>query len=60
MIVYAFDVDETLELSAGPIPMRALSDLHLAGHAVGLCGNWALVAQRWEIGCPYSVSSGRC
>ncbi len=36
MVVYAFDVDETLEVSKGPVK---LFDLHI----VGLCGNWAMV-----------------
>ena len=37
--VYAFDVDETLEISAGPIPLQALMDLRIEGHIVGICGN---------------------
>ncbi len=41
MVVYAFDVDETLEVSAGPIPVNRLRGLHDDGHVVGLCGNWA-------------------
>jgi hypothetical protein len=45
--IYAFDVDETLELSAGPIPLSALSALATDGYIVGLCGNWALVVQQW-------------
>lgn len=43
MKVYAFDVDETLEVSGGPIKMQDLWDLHSEGHVVGLCGNWARV-----------------
>lgn len=46
MIVYAFDVDETLEVSGGPIPMAKLRDLSADGHVVGLCGNWAVVVAR--------------
>lgn len=44
--VYAFDVDETLEVSAGPIPLKALMDLRIEGHIVGICGNWGLLVQR--------------
>ena len=40
--LYAFDVDETLEISEGPIPVEALRELRQAGDIVGLCGNWAL------------------
>lgn len=39
MKVYAFDVDETLEVSAGPILLQSLMDLRIEGHIVGLCGN---------------------
>ena len=39
MKVYAFDVDETLECSNGPIPLQAMLDLRREGHIVGLCGN---------------------
>ena len=52
MKIYAFDVDETLEMSAGPIPMQALMDLKDDGQVVGLCGNWAGVtarAPRWAL-----------
>jgi hypothetical protein len=40
--VYAFDVDDTLEVSNGPVPVAALRALREAGHVVGLCGNWAV------------------
>ena len=43
MKIYAFDVDETLDCSSGPISIESLVELRLAGHAVGLCGNWAAV-----------------
>ena len=43
--VYAFDVDETLEISGGPIPMNDLLVLHQAGNIVGLCGNWAALTR---------------
>lgn len=38
--LYAFDVDETLEVSQGPVPVAALRALRDEGHIVGLCGNW--------------------
>lgn len=41
MKVYAFDVDETLEVSDGPIKLEELQKLSAEGHIVGLCGNWA-------------------
>jgi hypothetical protein len=41
MNIYAFDVDETLEVSAGPIQITKLREL-AKEHIVGLCGNWAL------------------
>lgn len=37
--VYAFDVDETLEISNGPVTLQSLIDLRIAGHIVGICGN---------------------
>ncbi len=46
MTVFAFDVDHTLEISEGPVPLAALAALYADGHVVGLCGNWALVVQR--------------
>lgn len=44
--VYAFDVDETLEVSAGPVKLEDLMKLRVEGHIVGLCGNWAALVQR--------------
>ena len=41
MNIYAFDVDDTLEVSAGPIQITTLREL-AKEHIVGLCGNWAL------------------
>jgi hypothetical protein len=41
MVVYAFDVDETLEVSNGPVKLLDLAKLREQGHIVGLCGNWA-------------------
>ena len=43
MAVYAFDVDETLEVSKGPVKLVDLVKLREHGHIVGLCGNWAMV-----------------
>jgi uncharacterized SAM-dependent methyltransferase len=43
--LYAFDVDETLEVSSGPVPVTALSALRDEGHIVGLCGNWGVFVQ---------------
>ena len=45
--LYAFDVDDTLEVSAGPVRMTDLVALHAAGHIVGLCGNWAMVTMHY-------------
>lgn len=39
MIVYAFDVDETLEISNGPVSLQSMIDLRNQGHIVGICGN---------------------
>lgn len=39
--VFAFDVDETLEISGGPVKLQELSELMQDGHKVGICGNWA-------------------
>ena len=47
MVVYAFDVDETLEVSDGPVTMADLAKLREDGHIVGLCGNWAMVTQHY-------------
>jgi len=43
MKVYAFDVDETLYISHGPVQWEALVALRAEGHVLGLCGNWAAV-----------------
>ena len=43
--VYAFDVDDTLEISEGPVPLAALRDLVTQGQIVGLCGNWSVLVQ---------------
>lgn len=41
-IVYAFDVDHTLEISGGPVTLKSMMDLRVAGHIVGVCGNMAV------------------
>src|SRR6202171_4735046 len=43
MKVYAFDGDETLCLSHGPVQWEALVALRAEGHVLGLCGNWGAV-----------------
>jgi hypothetical protein len=45
MKIYAFDVDDTLEVSGGPITIVSVGDLKSRGHIVGLNGNWAVVVQ---------------
>lgn len=45
MKVYAFDVDETLEISNGPVLLSAMDELREQGHIVGICGNWGLYVQ---------------
>jgi hypothetical protein len=43
--IYAFDVDDTLEVSGGPVSVKSVADLKPAGDVVGLNGNWAVVVQ---------------
>lgn len=45
MKCYAFDVDECLEVSNGPVKLADLMELRSQGHIVGLCGNWGLVTR---------------
>lgn len=45
MKIYAFDVDDTLEVSGGPVSMVSVSNLKPEGHILGLNGNWAVVVQ---------------
>ena len=45
MKIYAFDVDDTLEVSGGPISIVSVGSLKAQGHIVGLNGNWAAVVQ---------------
>ena len=50
--MYAFDVDETLEISGGPVLLNDLIVLRQAGHCLGLCGNWGLATQlirNWHV-----------
>ena len=46
--IYAFDVDETLEVSGGPILLTTLRDIRARQNLVlmGLCGNFAVVTMR--------------
>lgn len=39
MRCWAFDVDETLELSNGPVTLAMMKELQDAGDIVGVCGN---------------------
>jgi len=43
MKCYAFDVDETLEISGGPVTFEQVAAARSEGHIVGLCGNFAMV-----------------
>jgi hypothetical protein len=45
MKIYAFDVDDTLEVSGGPVAIKSVDDLRPKGNIVGLNGNWAVVVQ---------------
>ena len=44
--VYAFDIDETLEISGGPVTLDSVAELAHSGHIVGLCGNFAVVTRQ--------------
>ena len=46
MKIYAFDVDDTLEVAGGPVSVKSIADLKPAGDVVGLNGNWAVVVQK--------------
>jgi hypothetical protein len=37
MKLYAFDVDDTLEISNGPVRLADIQALRNSGHIVGLC-----------------------
>ena len=43
--LFAFDVDETLEISNGPVKISDIKALYDAGHIVGICGNWRLFVE---------------
>lgn len=43
--IIAFDVDGTLEISNGRIPIKHLFDLKEAGFIVGVVGNWKLAIE---------------
>jgi len=61
MVVYAFDVDETLEVSTGPVQLFDLVKLRENGHIVGLCGNWAMVTRHcpdWHHICSFVEPCG--
>lgn len=45
-VCWAFDVDETLEISNGPVKLDDLMALRVQGHIVGICGNWGLFCQK--------------
>jgi|SRR5919109_2028454 hypothetical protein len=45
MKIYAFDVDDTLEVSGGPVSIVSVDSVRAEGHIVGLNGNWAVVVQ---------------
>ena len=55
MKVYAFDVDETLEISAGPVSLQSMMDLRIEGHIVGVCGNMHVFCQvpGWQHLCSF-------
>ncbi len=46
MKVYAFDVDDTLEVSRGPISLQSVLELKAQGHIIGICGNWFALVQK--------------
>ena len=39
--VFAFDVDETLDISRGPINHQVIKILYERDNIVGICGNWS-------------------
>ena len=48
MKVYAFDVDECLEISNGPVKLISMMELRDQGHIIGIAGNWGLFCSRVE------------
>ena len=55
MKIYAFDVDDTLELSSGAVSIKSIADLKPQGDIVGLNGNWAVVFKRCRSGIAFSA-----
>ena len=52
MNIYAFDVDETLEVSGGPVLINDLWHLRKDGHILGICGNFQVGTHRihrWDM-----------
>jgi hypothetical protein len=49
MKIYAFDVDDTLEVSGGPVSIASVGNLRDQGNIVGLNGNWAAVVQALSV-----------
>jgi hypothetical protein len=45
--IYAFDVDHTLWVSAGPVTIADVMSVKREGHILGLCGNYAAVTMRF-------------
>lgn len=45
MNLYAFDVDECLVISNGPVTLESLEELRAAGNIVGVCGNMGVFCQ---------------
>jgi hypothetical protein len=43
--LYAFDVDETLEISSGPIKLADVRALKKQGVIAGICGNWPVLVK---------------
>ena len=39
-------MDQTLQISDGPVHIDVLSRLRSEGHIVGICGNWPLFTQK--------------
>lgn len=61
MKVYAFDVDETLEVSRGPVTIQSLKDLRAEGNIVGICGNMQVACRipDWHLFCSF-LGQGYC
>ena len=48
MKIYAFDVDDTMEMSGGPVTISMVENEYRAGNLIGLLGNWMLAIQSWS------------